>query len=212
VLCGQELIGKGGITFLQHLPTTDKNHHTPIIVMSESQDAAQVAFLVEQGIRHFLHLPFTAIELHGLISQICDLRKRRAFPRYTIEGAYASILFDDSPIEAEIINTSLFGLFCSFNFPRRSIELLKINELSIVFPQRYELPPAMDIKGQILRIVVDSWDVVYCPNVVRCAWKFLSVPEKTTSILEKGLEAARLELFAAEEHAKRISARIKNVG
>lgn len=205
ILCGHSILARDDWALLGQIRATEKNQDTRVIVMTDSTDTAQVSFLLEQGIRHILSLPFTALQLRELLNQVCDLRKFRAYPRYTIDNTAASILSAGKQVEAEVINISMRGLFCAINYPQTAFDLLTTCKLAITFPSNFSEAPASDIEGQILRLQIDSWREDLAPCTIRCAWKFVNVPPAADAVLESVLEKARKELALVNEAASRLT-------
>ncbi len=202
VLCALEMAGLDGLGVRDKMRASPLNQNTPFVILTSTDTEAQQRRLAEQGVEHALIIPFSALELRGMVTHLTNLRQRRSHARFNIPGAMAEIHFGQNHISAEVVNISLNGLLCNLTYPEKEPNLLEACQITVNFPPDYGQARAADIIGSLVRLNVLSWRGDHSPEQLRAAWKFVDTPPAAAKTLEMTLETARRDLMLAEERAR----------
>ncbi len=169
-----------GVVLQKKKKSSDTNADTPLLVITSTDTKLHLSELKENGIEHFLVVPFSASQLRDKINELCDPRLLRQQERYNIPGTSASIHFESGDIQANVINFSLSSIFCEFNLPKNNPDLMQSVYVSLQFPEECKKKKIGGIFCKILSVKTVSWGPNETPEKVRVIWLFKEIPKHKT--------------------------------
>ncbi len=207
VLCGLQMSGMDGIAVHERMLASEINKETSFVLLTSTDTEEQRQRLARHGIDHVLAMPFTPQQLKGIIQKVYNPLRRRAYQRFAIPGATAVVTVQDLDLPAEVLNVSLNGVLCRFDYPAAQPNLMPACRMKIVLPPAYAQGDAAGITARLVRVVVQNWGPDDTPQKMRAGWEFVKLPEPAREVLGLTLDKARQELTAAEREAGLTSGR-----
>jgi len=190
VLCANEMSGVSGLGVFEEMRSSSQNMSTPFILLTSSPSSEKIRRFRDSGLLHVLGMPFTSTELAAKINRVCDPRKWRIQDRINIPLLSASFLLGYSTtVNASVVNVSIGGMLCDLPFFDEFSVFFKGSGIALLFPPDYG-SARVEVHGELLRLSVLSWDQNRIPDLVRTAWRFDVVSEKSRRILDELLHEA----------------------
>ena len=139
--------------------------------------------LKNAGVSEQLFIPCKPEELADVVTRLCSPRVLRAARRYYIPGAVAVLEQGVNKLESSIINFSKGGLLCETDFVQWYNWTAPVM-ITLNFPLNGEDVLAGGLLSATARLNVVESNSDFTPKRLRLAFRFVTVPEETGSILD----------------------------
>lgn len=177
-----------GHELFHKLRESEKGRNIPFIIFTSTSSDEHIAEIRQQGIQHYLVVPFSSVKLRNKIDEVFDPRQMRRQQRYSIPGTQAIIHAESQNINADVINLSMSSAFCEFTLPSGVNDLLNSMYISVKFPSEYDEVLIGDIYCKPLSIKTVSWLPNDASDKVRVVWLFKNLSQRNESMFSEVLD------------------------
>ena len=172
VVCGREMAGTDGPGIYHKMKKIIANQNTPFILITSSKIEEELQTLEPQGL-YCMHSPFTSADLTARINRVCDPRSWRRHARVNVPNTQVLIHLENDTIVAELINISMTGILCEFEYSEEYTDLMRGTHLAVEFAPEFDGHRLENLWCNFLRLFVLSWTPHNVPERVRGIWQFI---------------------------------------
>lgn len=158
--------------FRAQLESTRPNSHSPLIIISESEDNHVRNELVEQGFDRVVQIRIRPADLIRKINAVCDPRQWRKDARYHIPGVNVTVNTENDVIEASLINISMGGLLVEMSTHRIKDLMDGHLQITLQVPIADEIATISALSCKLLRLEVVDWNSDQTPATIRATFIF----------------------------------------
>lgn len=182
------LVDKGLLKNIRALPA---GAELPVIGIHGPGSASHEEELKEQGVLCCLDVPFSSLDLKQAINSACNPRSWRTSERIHLPDVIVILHAQDRDMAANLINISRGGLLCELEYDGLQLELLKTLSLTILLARPDFTLEVKQISGRLSRLDVSSWGSNGVVAVMRLAFLFTDLSDRTKGLIEQLLGMAK---------------------
>ncbi len=174
-ICSGELPGVESSALYRKVRELMGSRECPFILVTTNNTTWNLKSLSEQGIPHYLVYPFTAKELRNKINAVCDLRRHRVYDRIHVPDVKAYVHVEQEAAEGDVVNLSVDGIACDFEWTGKHARLLENNGITLRFSSEHNNVQISRLPCKFVRFTVLTWKTNLTPGVVRLALRFVGL-------------------------------------
>ena len=169
-----------------------EGYDIPFVLLTSKGQEKYIQPPIESVIAEYMFIPCEAKEMTELVNRVCNPIEMRVAARYSVANTSVLLTQGSKTWDGRLVNVSSGGMLCDVEY----VEDLKWASpfmISLVFHDNNEIA----IKGLyslMNRLRVNETHPDFTPKQIRCAFRFLTVPEGCESTLES--------IFRQEEERK----------
>lgn len=182
------LIENGLLKGIRALPT---GAQLPVIGIHVHGAPAYQAELQAEGVMCCLDIPFSSLDLKQAINVACNPRTWRSSERIHIPEVMVILHAEDRDMAATLINISRGGLLCEVTHDGLPLELLRTLSLTVLLSRPDFTLEVKQLHGRLSRLDANSWKDDGAVAVMRLAFLFTDLTDRTLGLIEQLLGMAK---------------------
>ncbi|HET97456.1 MAG TPA: response regulator [Desulfurivibrio alkaliphilus] len=172
------------LNFFLRLKKHPTSNRAGAILLTTDTGFPYVKEALRAGVADTLTIPCGKLELTNAVNRVCNPVAFHQSPRHSLPGTTALLQQGSRSYHARVINVSLGGLLCEFDY----IEDFSVTTpatINITFQHQEKQLTANGLYSIPIRFYVLDNNANYSPNRVRIAYRFAKLPMAVQDLFEQ---------------------------